>query len=111
MSAPRDDTRSNRSMSVEFVERFEQAWKTAPQPDLAEYLPGQDHPHRQAILIDLVHVDMEYRWKSGVGRPVENYLLRFPELRGDAVVVVDLFAWEYEQRRRIDHELSPGDIV
>jgi serine/threonine protein kinase len=94
------------SGTTDLLDRFEQAWQQAPPPLLEGYLPGVGHPGRRSALVDLVHIDLEYRWKAGVGLPVEDYLERFPELRQDPALVVDLAAWEYEIRRRTDPELG-----
>src|SRR5262245_46801227 len=89
------------------LERFEQAWQDHPPADLDAHLPPPGDPGRKGALIDLVHIDLEYRWKAGTGRPVEDYLQRYPELRDDAPVVLDLVTSEYELRRRTEPGLGP----
>jgi tRNA A-37 threonylcarbamoyl transferase component Bud32 len=89
------------------VERFESAWRRGERPAIDGYLPA-DPGRRRALLIELVHADLEYRLKGGEPARVEQYLKRYPEL-GDKGVVVALLAAEYEQRRRREPGLGVHD--
>src|SRR5438874_10268196 len=93
------------------LERFEQEWQERPPARLEAYLPGPGEPGRLAALIDLAHIDLEYRWKAGAGLPVEDYLRRFPELAADPQVVLDLAAWEFDLRRRREPDLSADEFL
>jgi hypothetical protein len=95
---------------LERVARFEEAWQRGQRPALADYLPADD-PLRWAVLIDLVHVDLERRLKAGELVCVEAYLARWPELADDSAVVVDLLAAEYDLRRRQEPGLGTDDYV
>jgi eukaryotic-like serine/threonine-protein kinase len=61
------------------VEAFEQAWQSGQPPEIASLLPA-DPEVRQALLIELVHIDMERRTKAGRPIGVEFYLKNFPDL-------------------------------
>jgi serine/threonine protein kinase len=63
------------------------------------------------VLVDLVHVDIELRWKAGIGVQVEEYLARYPELASDSGVVADLAAWEFQHRRRSDPSVKPEEYI
>jgi serine/threonine protein kinase/sugar lactone lactonase YvrE len=89
----------------EFVDRFEDAWQRGQRPAIGDYLPA-DGPKRRVALRELVHVDLERRFKAGELVRVETYLVCYPELVDEAVVVVDLLAAEYELRRRQESGLS-----
>jgi hypothetical protein len=95
---------------LEMVTRFEEAWQRGQRPALADYLPT-DGPERWAVLVDLVHVDLEWRLKAGELVCVEAYLARWPELADTAAVVVDLLAAEYDLRRRQEPGLGADDYV
>jgi hypothetical protein len=97
-SKPADGTIQWESLE-RILERFEDAWRAGERPALEEYL-AQSGPDRRALLIELVHEDLEYRIGAGEAARVEGYLERFPELRGDTTAVLDLIATEYEERRR-----------
>src|SRR5262245_27917677 len=99
------------SSATTILERFEQEWQERPPARLEAYLPGPGEPGRLAALIDLAHIDLEYRWKAGAGLPVEDYLRRFPELAADPQVVLDLAAWEFDPRRRSEPGRGPGEFA
>jgi serine/threonine protein kinase/tetratricopeptide (TPR) repeat protein len=88
------------------LDRFESAWNRGSRPALAEYLAAAE-AERRLLLIELAHEDLEYRLRSGEPVRVETYLERYPELRGDAGVILDLIALEYDCRRESD----AGDLV
>jgi hypothetical protein len=81
----------------EVVERFEQAWQEGPRPDLGQFLPA-DGPLRRAVLIELVHIDLECRLKAGETVRVEEYLGRYPDLNDDPKAAIDLIVREHELR-------------
>src|SRR5262245_56935281 len=83
------------------IKRFEHAWHQAHRPGIDEYLPAGD-PLRYRALIELVHIDLELRLKSGECARVEDYLARHPELDEDRAVTFGLITAEYELRRRRD---------
>ena len=59
---------------------FETAWRRGARPRIADYLPAED-PHREALLVELVHADLEFRIKSGESARVEDYLRKVPRPR------------------------------
>src|SRR5262245_30803245 len=87
------------------VARFEEARRRGEAPAMEEYLPAAG-PLRQAVLVELVHTDLELRLEAGEPVRVEAYLARFPELAADADAVVDLAAAEYALRRRREPHLT-----
>jgi serine/threonine protein kinase len=83
----------------QIVRRFEDAWRQSQRPAIADYLPaGTDE--RRAVLLELVHVELELRLKEGEEARVESYLDQYAELRGDPIIVFELIAAEYKQRCR-----------
>src|SRR5436190_22182938 len=93
------------------LDRFEQAWQERPPADLSAYLLEPGHPGRRELLIDLIHIDLEYRWKAGAGPRVEDYLTRFPEVAADKEVVARLAAWEFRLRQRTGREETVDRFV
>lgn len=81
------------------IERFEAAWQSGDTPQLVEFLPDAG-VSRTATLIELVHVDLEYRLKRGNEIRVELYLEEYPELAADSQVAINLIASEYAIRSR-----------
>lgn len=89
----------------ELVERFEEAWQQGIPPSLEQFLPSAGPPEvRRAILLELLPIDLEYRWRrpSPGARPwvLEDYLARFPELGPAAHLPAELIVEEYRARVR-----------
>jgi WD40 repeat protein/tRNA A-37 threonylcarbamoyl transferase component Bud32 len=64
------------------ADRFEAAWRDGPPPRIADHLAATDGPARKALLLELVLLDLEYRWKSGRPARLGDYAAEFPELLG-----------------------------
>ena len=64
-----------------FVDAYEEAQARDGHADLAAFLPEPGHPLFEAVLCELVRVDLEYGWTRGRPVPLEDYLARFPSLR------------------------------
>jgi serine/threonine protein kinase len=94
----------------EALERFEAAWQSGARPDLADYLEGTAE-ERFALLVELVHIDLELRLKAGEPARVEDYLGRFPELHTDAAVVLGLIEAEWRLRRRSGESVHPNEYA
>jgi serine/threonine protein kinase len=72
--------------------RFEEAWLNGQPCSIDECLPAPDHPAFLGTLEELVHLDLEFRWKPENQQTivaaasqrehvlVEHYLARFPQL-------------------------------
>jgi predicted ATPase len=87
------------------VRSFEKGWRQGPRPAIDDYLPA-DLPLRRRVLIELVHIDLELRLKTGEHARVEEYLARYPELAADRGVALELIAAEYDLRQRREPGLS-----
>jgi eukaryotic-like serine/threonine-protein kinase len=113
---PPQDTSSQPSPSTSaelagVVERFEDAWQQAPpEPDLGAFLPPAGGERRRA-LVELAHIDLEYRLKAGQAARVEDYLGRFPELAGDETALSDLIAAEHRLRVRGEPGLGATEYL
>jgi serine/threonine-protein kinase len=88
------------------LERFEEAWRSGGRPAVEDYLPVG--AGRRAALVELVHLDLEYRLRAGEPADVDGYLQRYPELRADRAAVLDLLAAECELRKRPDRLAPPA---
>ncbi len=64
----------------QIINRFEDVWQQGQRPDIAQFLP-EDDCLRLAVLRELVHVDLEYRCKSGETPTTDEYFVRYPELK------------------------------
>jgi len=86
------------------VARFEEAWRSGVRPTIDDYLPT-DAASSRAILIELVHADLECRLKAGDQVRVEDYFERYPDIANDRSVARQLIASEYELRLQEHPEL------
>jgi serine/threonine protein kinase len=80
------------------VKRFEHAWRCKEHPAIEDYLTA-DGRERQALLSELIHVDLEFRLRDSEDARVEDYLVRFPELGEDSSRVLSLVGTEIKLRR------------
>ena len=91
------------------IRRFEADRRRGARPDLSDYLPEGVHL-RRAVLRELVHTDLEYRLKDGEPARVEEYLARFPELKGDPEAELELITAELGLRRRSEPDLAMDEF-
>lgn len=91
------------------VEAFVQAWQGAEAPPaLSEFLP--DRPWRRLVLVELIKVDLEYRWqRPELRRSLEEYAAMFPELCEGGVVPADLLYEEILVRRQSGETIQLED--
>jgi tetratricopeptide (TPR) repeat protein/tRNA A-37 threonylcarbamoyl transferase component Bud32 len=112
MSQPAQDSRTFDTETPPdlrpWVERFEDAWEAGTRPDIDAHLPPG--PGRRAVLVELVHIDLERRLKAGQPARVEDYLARYADL-ADAAVVLDLAAAEFSLRRRSEPGLDTAEYA
>src|SRR4051812_43623001 len=87
---------------------FEQAWSRGEAPSVADFLRA-DGPERRALLVELIHVDLEFRIKRGERVRVESYLAAHPELAADRWATLELVAAEFELCRRQRGAVSPDE--
>jgi WD40 repeat protein/serine/threonine protein kinase len=91
------------------IDRFERAWREAREgPEIERCLEPLD-ARRHQLLVDLAHIDLEYRLKSGQPARVEEYLARFAALRSDDAATASLIQSEYRLRCRAEPGLSADE--
>lgn len=95
--------------SLESVcELFESAWIEMPYPSLREHLTNAGGATRKALLIELIQIDMERRWRSCGACPVgdalparpsvADYVKAFPECGSMDELPIELLASEFRVR-------------
>lgn len=94
----------------ERVAPFEQAWQQGARPRLEEFLP-RETTHRLALLVELVHVELEFRFRAGESPRVEEYLDRFADLQTSDEIVADLVRAEFEWRQRGGEQPAVDEYV
>jgi predicted ATPase len=95
------------SRCEDLIKAFESAWRSGQFPRIADYLWSEGET-RIALLVELVHVDLEFRLKAGQSVRPENYFDEFPELVGDGRVLTDLQAAADEVSKRLAEKNAGG---
>jgi tetratricopeptide (TPR) repeat protein len=95
------------SQREQVIAAFENAWQRGERPLLDSYLPAAGG-ERRALLVELVHAELECRLKAGHLARADDYLKRYPELAADRNLALDLIAAEYRLRRRTEPALTPA---
>ncbi len=91
-----------------FVEAFEAVRSEGP-AEIEEFLPEPTHPLYAEILRELVRIDLEYSWKAGQPRSLEDYQAAFPGLLEDPGAVQELAYEEFRLRHQAGQAPSPAD--
>src|SRR5262245_46023482 len=92
------------------ISRFVTAWREGTGPNIDDFLSAAAGP-RHALLVELIHTELELRLKAGQPARAEEYLSRYPELAADTAAAVELIAAEYELRWRAEPQLGLDDYL
>src|SRR6476619_7094270 len=84
----------------DYIERYESAQAREGRADLVAFLPNRSDPLYLPVLRELVRVDLEYSWQRGQPTPLQDYLLRFPELFEDLASLQAISFEEYRLRKQ-----------
>ncbi len=98
-------------------DQFEAAWRAGAPLSIAESLAAapdglQSGVGRHKILLELVLVDMEYRWRSATIEPIhglvarpsaEDYAVAFPELKQNGSIPKPVADWAIHCREKFGH--------
>lgn len=110
-----DDASQVWDLLSERVEALVESWETCTNthsnpPTLADFLPAEPDAVRRLTLVELIKVDLEYRWREEQHRQLlEWYLDQFPDLREGSGIPCDLIYEEYHIRRQAGDTVEPED--
>ena len=99
------------------VLRFEQAWRLRGPREIADYLVDLSPsagPGRYRLLLELICIDLEYRWRDpgSVGAAtLADYVEQFPELITLDRLPLELIGEEYRVRRRWGDRPSHAEFL
>ena len=85
-------------------------WRAGRSPALEEFLARRAAPGDE-VWIELLQADQEWRWLRGERPTAESYLVRFPRLRGNPELAMDLIFAEYMLRERFGDPPAPEDFL
>lgn len=93
------------------LDAFVAAWGQSTEPPaIVDFLPAGPSPLRHMALVELIKVDLEYRWlQRNLPRTLEEYLTTHEELR--AALPADLIYEEYHIRSQTAEPPQPSDYL
>jgi tetratricopeptide (TPR) repeat protein len=92
-----------------FIAAYEECRSRAGWAEIRAFLPDPQHPHYRSVLLELVRVDLEFGWRSGPAKPIEDYLAAFPQLRADPAALQALAFEECRLRRQAGQAPAPAE--
>src|SRR3984957_12893774 len=106
-----DQARQSMEGLASFLDAFVGAWETSTAPpNLNPHLP-QVGEIRRLTLIELIKVDLEYRWLSrGCPKRLTEYIAEFPELQAGKVPC-DLIYEEFHIRKQSGQNVSAEEYL
>lgn len=97
------------SLGEDAIRQFELDWQTGSRPDIAKYL--KDSTQSSELLIELVQIELELRYRHHEMPQVEEYFERFPQLLDDQDVVIDLIVTEFYLRNRFGQAVTRDEFL
>lgn len=95
----------------ERVEEFEQARAAGRSADLREYLPSRESDSYRQTALELMRVDLEYGWRSGSPRSIEEYLTALGDVLADPASLAALAFEEHRLRLAAGQASSPAEYA
>src|SRR5690349_4540461 len=95
----------------DYVAAYEAARSGSDQADPGAFLPPPEDPLYGEVLQEIIRVDLEYGWRSGHGRRLEDYAAAFPHLFQDARALAEIAFEEYRLRRLAGENVSPAEYA
>ncbi|MCA9050506.1 MAG: hypothetical protein KDA89_17335, partial [Planctomycetaceae bacterium] len=89
------------------VEAYESACAENGTADVRQCLPDRSHPEFRKIVVELLRVDLEYRWNAGQTNRFEQHLADFPDVLKYASAKSQLAFEDYRLRLQAGHSVSP----
>ena len=90
-----------------FIEAYEAAHARDGRAELADFAPAADHPAYLPILCELVRIDLEFGWRRGRARGLQEYRRQFPRLFADPESLRAIAFEDYRLRRRAGVAVTP----
>ncbi len=92
------------------IETFSRAWTESQIPPMiADFLATYDESWRTSLMVELVKIDVEQRWRRGVPRLIEDYAAELPELQQQ--ISPELVLEEFRARRLAGDLINPSEFT
>ena len=84
----------------DLLNRFDETWQQHWAPSIEEFLPAQDEAHYDALLVEMIMIDLEYRWRGAKAQAAQE---RDPETLSNSPSQGDSLPWfpmlrDYQRR-------------
>ena len=107
---PLDHGPATWDLLAERIDALIYRWDAAESPPvLAEFVPPTGTSLRRLVIVELIKVDLDYRYQRKMPKRIEDYLAEFPEICGPGGVPSDLIFEEYQVRRRSGEQIPPQE--
>jgi hypothetical protein len=93
----------------DFIEAFETALARDGRAELTAFLPEAGHPLFDAVLAELIRIDLEHGWEHDRPLPLEDYRTRFPVFFANPDNTREVAFEEYRLRRQAGQDPSPAE--
>lgn len=90
----------NEELIESLLLEFDQVWHKNGSGEIETFVRRAPNEIRDLLLLELIKIDLEYRWKNGEHRLVEEYLVEFPEIGSVDDLPVELIEEEIICRQR-----------
>src|SRR5262245_22027151 len=90
-----------------FIEAYEAAQARDGRAEVGDFAPAADHPEYLPILCELVRVDLEFGWRRGRPRGLQEYQRQFPRLFDDPESLRAIAFEDYRLRRLAGLPVTP----
>lgn len=84
---------------------FEDAWRAGENPQIEKYL-STDPAVRASVLFELIKTEIELLATAGQQLDIEQYVVRFPEVKASLHLFAELIHFEFGIRRRTQPDLK-----
>jgi serine/threonine protein kinase/tetratricopeptide (TPR) repeat protein len=91
----------------EFVDAYEEAQSGDESVDLDQFLPPRDHPLFEPVFRELIRVELEYGWRRGRPRSLDDYRQLYPGLLERPDVLKEVAFEEYRLRQQLGQTVTP----
>ncbi len=91
--------------------QLETSWHADSPIEISDLVPSAADPLRQRVLVELIKVDQEHRWKAGERKLLESYLDEWPGVSDKPELVAALLEGECETRAFADTVPTAEEIT
>jgi len=92
-----------------YIAAFEAAAAARSALAIENFLPKPNHPLYDAVLREMIRVDLEFAWSRGIHRKLEDYQDRFPQLFANPSALRELLHEEFRLRRAAGEAPAPSE--